>query len=441
MILPRPIYSGLLYAAVPAAMLYLYKRSRKQPQYLEHWSERFGTAHYPPRTKGRTRIWIHAVSVGETRATFSLVESILKRWPNTEILYTHMTPTGREVGAKFAQKFGNRIAQCYLPYDTPRAVKKFLKATQPDLCLLMETEVWPNLTYFTKKLGIPTVLVNGRLSEKSFKQGQKAGSLIKDAFGRLTMALAQYEEDAERLKAAGAHDVKVLGNLKFDFTPNAIQLRTGREILKYAERDIIGLASSREGEEQKFLEALKKAQAAGVLEDRLILIVPRHPQRFEEVAKLIEKSGFTYIKRSQIRDWKTVLSKQGPQIVFGDSMGEMGFYYALSSLVIMGGSFENYGCQSVIEPCAIGLPVIVGPSIFNFDFIVKKAESEGALLRAADFTEALRIADDVLSDPAKRAEIGEKAAKFAQEQRGATERTIQVIDMLLKGDTNANQAS
>ena len=126
MILPRPIYSGLLYAAAPAAMLYLYKRSRKQPQYLEHWSERFGTAHYPPRTKGRTRIWIHAVSVGETRATFSLVESILKRWPNTEILYTHMTPTGREVGAKFAQKFGNRIAQCYLPYDTPRAVKKFL---------------------------------------------------------------------------------------------------------------------------------------------------------------------------------------------------------------------------------------------------------------------------------------------------------------------------
>ena len=172
MILPRPIYSGLLYAAAPAAMLYLYKRSRKQPQYLEHWSERFGTAHYPPRTKGRTRIWIHAVSVGETRATFSLVESILKRWPNTEILYTHMTPTGREVGAKFAQKFGNRIAQCYLPYDTPRAVKKFLKATQPDLCLLMETEVWPNLTDFTKKFGIPTVLVNGRLSEKSFKQGQ-----------------------------------------------------------------------------------------------------------------------------------------------------------------------------------------------------------------------------------------------------------------------------
>ena len=405
MILPRPIYSGLLYAAAPAAMLYLYKRSRKQPQYLEHWSERFGTAHYPPRTKGRTRIWIHAVS---------LVESILKRWPNTEILYTHMTPTGREVGAKFAQKFGNRIAQCYLPYDTPRAVKKFLKATQPDLCLLMETEVWPNLTYFTKKFGIPTVLVNGRLSEKSFKQGQKAGSLIKDAF---------------------------LGNLKFDFTPNAIQLRTGREILKFAERDIICLASSREGEEQKFLEALKKAQTAGVLEDRLVLIVPRHPQRFEEVAKLIEKSGFTYIKRSEIRDWKTVLSKQGPQIVLGDSMGEMGFYYALSSLVIMGGSFENYGCQSVIEPCAIGLPVIVGPSIFNFDFIVKKAESEGALLRAADFTEALRTADEVLSDPAKRAEIGEKAAKFAQEQRGATERTIQVIDMLLKGDTNADQAS
>lgn len=441
MIIPRPLYSGLLYLAVPAAMLYLYKRSRKQPQYLEHWSERFGTARYPAPVRGRSRIWIHAVSVGETRATFSLVEAILKRWPNTDVLYTHMTPTGREVGAKFAQKFGNRIRQCYLPYDTPSAVKKFLKQTKPDLCLLMETEVWPNLTYYTKKFDIPTILVNGRLSEKSYRQGLKTGSLIKDAFGRLTMALAQYQEDAERLKLAGAQDVKVLGNLKFDFTPNAIQLRTGGEIKKFAERKIICLASSREGEEEKFLASLKRAKEAGVLQDKLILMVPRHPQRFDEVEKLIAKSGFSYVKRSGIRDWKGTLAEHGPQIVLGDSMGEMGFYYALSDLVIMGGSFENFGSQSVIEPAAIGLPVIVGPSTFNFSYIVGKAEEERALLRAEDFTDALRKADELLQDNQKTAELGKRAAKFAEAQRGATERTIQVIDTLLKGEKHADQAS
>lgn len=441
MIIPRPVYSGLLYIAAPLAMAYLFKRSRKQPQYLEHWSERFGTARYPEAKRGRTRIWIHAVSVGETRATFSLVEAMLKRWPQVDILYTHMTPTGREVGEKFAKRFGSRIEQCYLPYDTPSAVKKFLKKTKPAMCLLMETEVWPNLTYFTQKFGIPTVLVNGRLSEKSYQAGLKGGSLIRDAFGRLTMALAQYEEDAERLKKAGAKDVRVLGNLKFDFTPNEIQLRTGKEIKKFAQRKVLLLASSREGEEEMFLNAFKEAKERGLLKETMILLVPRHPQRFNEVEKLVAKHRFSVQRRTAVRDWKGILSEEGPDVVLGDSMGEMAFYYALSDLVLMGGSFGNFGSQSVIEPCAVDLPVIVGPSIFNFDYIVRKAESEGALLRAESFTQALERADEVLKDPALSEEIGKKALSFAESERGATERTIQVIDMLMKEDSHAEKAS
>lgn len=441
MMIPRPVYSGLLYLAAPLAMAYLFKRSRKQPQYLEHWSERFGTAQYPAPKRGRTRIWIHAVSVGETRATFSLVETILRRWSQVDILYTHMTPTGREVGEKFAKKFGSRIEQCYLPYDTPSAVKKFLKQTKPSLCLLMETEVWPNLTYFTQKFEIPTVLVNGRLSEKSYQAGLKGGSLIRDAFGRLTLALAQYEEDAERLKKAGAKEVRVLGNLKFDFTPNEIQIRTGHEIKKFAERKVILLASSREGEEEKFLSALRSAKQRGLLKDILILLVPRHPQRFNEVEKLISKHKFSVQRRTSARDWRGVLSQRGPDVVLGDSMGEMAFYYALSDLVLMGGSFENFGSQSVIEPCAVGLPVIVGPSIFNFDYIVRKAEAQGALLRAESFAQAFDKAEEVLDDPDLAREIGEKALSFAETERGATERTIQVIDMLMKEESHAEKTS
>lgn len=442
MMIPRSVYSTLLYIAAPFAMLYLSKRAKKQPEYSEHWDERFGVAHYPPATPGRTRIWIHAVSVGETRATFSLVERILRKWPQVDVLYTHMTPTGREVGKQFGKKFGSRISQVYLPYDTPTAMRKFIRQTQPALCLLMETEVWPNLTYAAKQAELPVVLANARLSQKSLDKGKKVGSLIRDAMSRLTLTLAQSEEDAARLKEAGCREVRVLGNLKFDYEPNPVQVRTGREIRKLSERRVLTFASSREGEEASMLSALKEAKANGRFKDTVFFLIPRHPQRFEEVLELIRKSGFSAEKRSDIRDWKRVLSlSEGPDVVLGDSMGEMAFYYALSDVVLMGGSFGDYGSQSVIEPCAIGEPVIVGPSIYNFKYIIEKAREEGAVLSVQDPEQALQSAEELLSDSDKAALVGAAAAKFAQAQRGATERTIVVIDELMaqKKDTNPNE--
>lgn len=429
----RPIYSSLLYAAAPLAMLYLLKRSKKQPEYKQHWAERFGVASYPKPKKSRIRIMIHAVSVGETRATETLVEAILKKWPQVDIIYTHMTPTGREVGEKIARRYGNRVSQSYLPYDTPFAVKRFLKQVKPSLIMMIETEVWPNLTFYAKKLGIPLVLANARLSEKSLKKGKKVTALIKPAMQRLDITLAQSDADAERLREAGCELVVVLGNLKFDFTPNIPQLRTALELRKLLERPLVLFASTREGEEERFLKLIEDWKKERKEEKPLWVIVPRHPQRFEQVKKLIEEKGLSVVKRSNVRDWRTIFSATGPEVVLGDSMGEMHFYYALADVAVMGGSFGPYGSQSVIEPCGIGAPLIVGPSTFNFQTAIEEGQKEEALICVKDEPDAMRAIEELLADKNKRDSLSKKALLFSEKKRGATQKTIAVIDEILCG--------
>lgn len=436
--IPRPLYSVLLYAAAPLAMLYLKKRAARQPDYLKHWAERFGTARYPSPKGGRLRILIHAVSVGETRATFSLAEAILKKWPQVDLLYTHMTPTGREVSSELIKKFGSRVEHCYLPYDTPFAIQRFLEKTRPDMCLLAETEVWPNLTYFAKKKGIPLILVNGRLSEKSLQKSLKVGSLITDAMGRLDLALAQSEEDAGRLRRCGCKDICVTGNLKFDYVPNELQVRTGKELSRIKERKVLCLASSRDGEEKAFLEALSEALAAENLssseffEKVLVLIVPRHPQRFAQVKELAEKSGFKTGTRCAVKDWRQALRKEGVEVLVGNTMGEMALYYALSDVALMGGSFGSYGSQSIIEPCAVGCALIVGPSVFNFAQSVCRGAEAGALVRVESFKEGVQEALRLLNSPQHRQKLADDAERYAASEQGATERTIEKICQFLK---------
>ncbi len=440
----RPIYSGLLYLATPLAMLYLLKRAKKQPEYKEHWNERFGVAKYPKTQSNRVRIMIHAVSVGETRATETLVEAILKRWPQVDIIYTHMTPTGREVGRKIAQRYGNRIQQSYLPYDTPFGVKRFLKSVKPALCILMETEVWPNLTYYAKRMGIPLILANARLSEKSLNKGKKVRSLIKPAMERLDITLAQSEKDAERLREAGCDPVVVLGNLKFDFTPNLPQLRTGKELRKSLTRPLVLFASTRAGEEEIFLKQIKQWNEKAKQNSEvppLWLIVPRHPQRFGEVKDLIKSQGLSLSERSEIRDWKQAFGKDGPVVILGNSMGEMNFYYSLADLAIMGGSFGPYGSQSVIEPCGIGVPLIVGPSIFNFEMAIKEADKASAIVRVENAEDAFTKIHELLSDKEKLNQLSSSALVFSEKMRGATQRTIEVIDEILSGGERGNKIS
>ncbi|MCD8339055.1 MAG: 3-deoxy-D-manno-octulosonic acid transferase [Burkholderiales bacterium] len=441
MSITRAVYSGALYLAAPFAMAHLIRRSFKQPEYKDHWSERFGFGKYPEPKPGRDVIWIHGVSVGETRAAEPLVEMILKNWPKADILFTHTTPTGREDGKKIAQRFAGRISQSYLPYDTPAAVKRFLRKTRPEACILMETEVWPNLTYYCKKKGIPVLLANARLSEKSLNKGKKAGAVIKEAMGRVTVALAQAKFDAQRLKEAGCPVVEVAGNMKFDFKLNAAQVLTGKELRKLSPRFVVALASTRQGEEEKMLKYIRDWENDPTTPKPLWLIIPRHPQRFREVRRLIEKAGLSVQNRTSIRNWKEILSNNGPQVVLGDSMGEMTFYYALSDVVLMGGSFGNYGCQSLIEPCATGTPVIVGPSVFNFEATVNEADQEGAIIRAPNEEEAFNDLRRLLKDDKARIELGEKALAFTERKKGATEKAFNYLSTLLEEKENGKKVS
>ena len=435
MSIPRWLYSSLLFLAAPFAMGYLLKRSIKQPEYREHWSERFGLAQYPAPKEGLKRIWIHGVSVGETRASFRLVEEMLQKRPDIEIFYTHTTPTGRDVGRHFAERFAGRIQQSYLPYDIPFAIKNFIDQTNPSLCLLMETEVWPNLTYYARQANVPVALVNGRLSERSLKKTLKVGSLLTDSMTRLTVALAQSVADARRLREAGCKDVRVLGNLKFDFLPNEKQLADAQKTKRAVAKKVVLFASTRDGEEKIFLDAIKKEKKN--FPKVIWLIVPRHPQRFNEVFDLIEKENFSVRKRSSEQDLRRLFAGE-VEVVLGDSMGEMNLYYGLSDMAIMGGSFGNYGSQSPIEPCALGVPLVVGPSSFNFETIINEAADTQAIIRVGDGASAIKQIKELLNHPEEAVKLAENAKRFFASKRGATEKTLKVIEDLLDRGKNGN---
>lgn len=418
------LYRCLVPALMPLAALYLLKRSLKQPDYRLHWSERFAWGQYPKKTAAK-RIWIHAVSVGETNATRELIARILKRWPDCDILLTHMTPTGRDAGAKIVQMAPERIFQCFLPYDTGFAVKKFLQQTQPTMGLLMETEVWPMLLHQARLSDIPMVLVNGRLSEKSFQQMLRVESLMKESFGNFSLVCAQADSDAERFKAMGVRDPYVTGSLKFDLQAPVSALEKARTWKSILIRSQVLFASSREGEEALFLKALASSAQKGTL----YWLVPRHPQRFQDVLRMIQESGLRYQCRSQLTGPQSIA--EDTQIILGDSMGEMFFYCAMADVCIMGGSFEPLGCQNVIEPASVGVPVIVGPSTFNFSEVVKRGLQDQALLQVSDQVQALKAAHEWLND-AEQLHRREAAARhFSGAYLGATDKTLNKIEQFL----------
>ena len=305
----RFFYTLLVWVLAPLAALYLLWRSRKQPEYRRHWGERFGWAAYPATS--RPLIWIHAVSVGETRAAQPLVAALLRAWPDHHILLTHMTPTGRETGAAIVRAHPGQVSQCYLPYDLPYAVRRFLRVTSPRLGIVMETEVWPNLLARAARQGVAMVLANARLSEKSLAKALRTPNLMREAAQCFSLVLAQTAGDAGRLKASGALNPEVVGNLKFDFTPEAAQLETGATWRERIARPVWLFASTREGEEALILEALSRKMQSDPdfrKADRVLLIVPRHPQRFDEVAQLLAGTGLPVLRRSQVGDLPAALA-------------------------------------------------------------------------------------------------------------------------------------
>ncbi len=431
----RWLYIAAWYLATPLVLASLLWRSRRQPGYRAHLAERFG-GHWP-RADLRPLIWIHAVSVGETRAAQPLLAKLLERYPGHELLITHMTPTGRQTGAAlFASE---RVHQAYLPYDYPSAVRRFLRAWRPSIGIVIETELWPNLVAEARREGVPMALVNARLSERSLRKGRRWSVLIRPALASLDLVLAQTDADARRLAQLGRSAVPVLGNLKFDVvaTPMLEALGHRWRVAWLAGEPAEGLprfcviaASTREGEEAALLQAWAAHLQPPSLASRfppLLVIVPRHPERFDEVAALIEAGGWRMVRRSRLSE----AERSGAQVLLGDSMGEMAAYYALSDVAIIGGSLLPFGGQNLIEACAAGVPVIVGPHTFNFAEAAEQAIDADAAIRVPDASRAVGQALAIVLDPERRQSMSDHAVAFAERHRGATERTLQALAPLI----------
>lgn len=419
----RFLYSVAWWLALPIVLARLWWRGRKEPGYRQHMAERFGF--YGKRTTTMPLIWIHAVSVGETRAAQPLIEALLHAYPAHGILLTHMTATGRETGRTLFGKHGARIMQSYLPYDTGWMVGRFLRHFSPRLCVLMETEVWPNVMAQCAHYRVPVMLANARLSERSLGKAKRLAALMTEAARSLTCVAAQTEADAARIRHLGAPLVQVTGSIKFDVTPPPEMIAQGALLrARIGQRKVLLCASTREGEETLILDALGGADA----DNGLVVIVPRHPQRFDEVASMIASRGFKLQRRSALGD-KAVAPDV--QILLGDSMGEMFAYYEACDVAFIGGSLLPLGGQNLIEACAVGKPVLVGPHTFNFSAVSDDAIEAGAALRLEDAPTMIDCARKLLRDDAERVRMGQQALAFAQQHRGATARTMALVAPLL----------
>lgn len=408
----RRIYSLILYLITPLIWLRLLWRARKQPEYLQHLGERYGFYRQPAPEK---LIWVHAVSVGETRAAQPLIEGLQTQWPGHRILLTGMTPTGRAAGQ---QVYGERVIQAYLPYDYPAAVDRFFSHFSPVFGVLMETEIWPNLLATAQARRVPVLLANARLSARSARGYGKLDALVRPAFAALSGVAAQTKGDAERIAALGASPVEICGNLKFDVTPSPENLALGqRWRAAIGQRPVWLAASTREGEELLIIAAWRQVAT----KNALLVLVPRHPQRFGEVAELLKQQGINAIRRSVSQP------SAETQVWLGDSMGEMAAYYTLANLAFIGGSLLPLGGQNLIEAAACACPVLVGPHTFNFLQATEDAIAAGAA-RRVETPQALAAAvDGLLGNAAELAAMQTAARDFAQAHQGATQRMLTLI--------------
>ncbi len=421
----RTLYSLLMRGLQPLLRRKLARRGRQEPGYLVAIEERFGRYGLPPLPADGRTLWVHAVSLGETRAAAVLLKTLRAQWPQYRLLLTHGTATGRAEGAALLREGDVQVWQ---PWDTPAAVQRFLDHFRPRLGILLETEVWPNLAAGCAAAGVPLVLANARLSARSLRAAQRIAWLARPAYRRLAAVWAQTQDDAARLAAIGAPVQGVYGNLKFDATPDAAQMERGRAWRAALGRPVVMFASSREGEEAEWLQCLRQAGAAA----RAVqwLIVPRHPQRFDEVAALIEREGWSLARRSQ---WgaQPTLVELSADVWLGDSLGEMALYYGLSDAALLGGSFAPLGGQNLIEAAACACPVLMGPHTFNFDEAASLAEEAGAALRCADMAAAVSAALALVQAPVRQQAMGQAGSGFAQAHRGAAARTCAALAVYL----------
>ena len=404
-------YSLLMRCLQPLLRLKLKHRAKVEPLYGHHINERFGL-YAEPAPAGGPFVWVHAVSLGETRAVASFISELRKALPGMRLLLTHGTATGRQQGQSLLQEGDLQVWQ---PWDTPQAIKLFLQHFKPRIGLLVETEVWPNWIAACERAHVPLCLINARLSEKSLRTAQRLHWIAGPAYSRLSVVWAQTEQDAARLRYLGAKVGGVLGNFKFDQKPNLEQLNQGRAMRLVTNKAVVMLASSREGEEQMLLDVLKTQAVQW-------LVVPRHPQRFEAVAHLFESAGLSVARRSQ-----DPMAFPPADVWIGDSLGEMSLYFGLADVALLGGSFAPLGGQNLIEAAACGCSVVMGPHTFNFAQAAELAIAEGAAVQVQDMAQAVEFALNLSSKPEVLESASSAALAFAHAHQGAALRASNAV--------------
>ena len=424
----RAFYNFVFYLLLPVIVLRLLWRALflPAPAYARRWGERLGFVSHA--LEGRTEqrwIWVHAASVGESVAISPLVLKLRKERPEWGIVVTTMTPTGSE---RVEELFGHDVCHVYAPYDYAGAVKRFLHSFKPALVILVETELWPNLVYYSKRSGAKVMVANARLSEKSYRGYQKFAALGKPMLQQIDCIAAQAENDAGRFRRLGVPDTRtrVTGSIKFDIAlPDSLAQDSAAMSARIESRRPVWIAAStREGEDDKILSALKLVQQS--VPDVLLILVPRHPERFNSAEKLCEKHQLRVVRRTGSDNVDALTP-----VFLGDSMGELLVYYALAQIAFVGGSLVNTGCHNVLEPAAMGLPVITGPSQFNFQTICEQLSEYGALTKVADEVALAETVVKLFNDPETLQRMGEAGRVAVAANRGALLRIYALVEEYL----------
>ena len=425
------LYQFIWYLALPLALARLLWKGRLQQGYRDHINERLGMSW--PISGAIPRIWVHAVSVGETRAAAPLIDALIQS--GEKILLTHMTPTGRDTGRQlFADHIASgQLVQSYLPYDIHWAVNSFYRYFSIKVGLIMETEVWPSLILSARQKSLPVILVNARLSERSARRVSRFANFAQLIYQSFTKILAQTNLDAKRYHSLGLSNVLVTGNLKFDVIPHPDQIEHALALKKQLNHQvqIVCAASTRDGEEALIIEAwqkfLKSKENTSDANHFCLFIVPRHPQRFDDVFTQLQSSFIKVSRRSTMNDqeFTDVINHGG--VILGDSMGEMSFYYALSDIVIMGGSLLPLGGQNFIEACALGRPIILGEHTFNFQQASADVIDSRAAIRITDIDDLVKAMDLLLTNHQVKEGMSTNALDFANQHTGATKKIIAVV--------------
>jgi 3-deoxy-D-manno-octulosonic-acid transferase len=419
--LARALYGVLLKLLIPAFLFKLWWRGRSEPLYRHAIGERFGRYRMSAEPGA---VWVHAVSLGETRASAALIDALRLAQPGVRLLLTSGTATGREAAAALL-KPGD--AQAWLPIDTPGATRRFLAHWQPAVAVLMETEVWPQLVCAAREAGVPVLLASARLSERSLHKGLRFAALLRPAMASLSRVMAQTEGDALRLREAGAGRIDAMGNLKFDMTLDEPLLLRGRCWADSSVRPLVLAASTREGEEDLLLAAWAARRAATGSAGARLCIVPRHPQRFDEVAARVVQSGFSLSRRSAWADSMPDAPALEAEVWLGDSLAEMPAYFVAAQVALLGGSFAPFGGQNLIEAALCGCPLLMGPHTYNFTDAARLAIEAGAAERVDDLDAAVTRALVLVDDAALRTSMAQAALGFSQAHRGAAARMAAVI--------------